>query len=175
MTKPKEEARNGTMPTPQRVAIIGGGVSGLACAWHLHTQSGSKVDVHLFESESRLGGHAHTLTLNTKTHACKDYTQTIDESGTENDRKKEEHEVDIDVGFMVYNPVNYPNMTNWFESLEVKGEETDMVNTWIGLMLYPMQYRSIFFILTTSTFCIICPIFSPSPSAYPRAKPQLLV
>ena len=63
-------------PKQQRIAIIGGGVSGLAAAWHLHTQSSpeSNIDVHIFEADSRLGGHAHTLTLNTTTFTAKDYT-----------------------------------------------------------------------------------------------------
>ncbi|EED88129.1 predicted protein, partial [Thalassiosira pseudonana CCMP1335] len=82
-----------------RVAIIGAGVSGLATAWHLHAAS-NNVDVHIFESDTRLGGHAHTLTL--------------------------DNEVDIDCGFMVYNPSNYPNMTAWFKELNIEGEDTDM-------------------------------------------------
>lgn len=132
----------------QRVAIIGGGVSGLAAAWHLQTQSEpGSVDVRIFESESRLGGHAHTLTLDTEKFTARDYSNgsaAVASSGSAGvadagEEKKEEeavppsaaarknpNEVDIDVGFMVYNKGNYPNMTNWFESLGVKGEDTDM-------------------------------------------------
>ena len=143
----------------QRIAIIGGGVSGLAAAWHLHTQSDTKnIDVHIFEADSRLGGHAHTLTLNTNTFTAKDYTNgtaaaaaksssssSRGSSESEGEEKKEEEllkesqqppstsnnktnneEVDVDVGFMVYNTTNYPNMTNWFQQLNVHGEDTDM-------------------------------------------------
>lgn len=46
----------------RKVAIIGGGVSGLSAAWHLH-QNCPDTDVHLFESEDRLGGHAHTVSI----------------------------------------------------------------------------------------------------------------
>ena len=155
-------------PKQQRIAIIGGGVSGLAAAWHLHTQSSpeSNIDVHIFEADSRLGGHAHTLTLNTTTFTAKDYTNGTAAASTNNttkssssssrgrggesegEEKKEDElkesqqppstststtsnktsneEVDIDVGFMVYNTTNYPNMTNWFQQLNVHGEDTDM-------------------------------------------------
>eukprot|EP00571_Detonula_confervacea_P002741 CAMPEP_0172325254 /NCGR_PEP_ID=MMETSP1058-20130122/53512_1 /TAXON_ID=83371 /ORGANISM="Detonula confervacea, Strain CCMP 353" /LENGTH=1073 /DNA_ID=CAMNT_0013041749 /DNA_START=4 /DNA_END=3225 /DNA_ORIENTATION=+ len=130
----------------QRIAIIGGGVSGLAAAWHLHTQSPSdSVDVQIFEAASRLGGHAHTVTLDTEKVTCRDSTNggtagnvgvavgdVAEEKKEDNDsnetsaKNENSKEVDIDVGFMVYNKGNYPNMTNWFESLNVKGEDTDM-------------------------------------------------
>jgi cyclopropane-fatty-acyl-phospholipid synthase len=122
----------------QRIAIIGGGVSGLAAAWHLHTQSDpNSVDVHIFESEARLGGHAHTLTLDTEKFTSREYTNgtaavAADDDNARDEEKKENgdeqnpNEVDIDVGFMVYNKGNYPNMTRWFESLGVQGEDTDM-------------------------------------------------
>ena len=116
----------------QRVAIIGGGVSGLAAAWHLHTQSAS-VDVHIFESESRLGGHAHTLTLDTEKFTSRDATVSNGSNVNAGEEKKEEdssianaNEVDVDVGFMVYNETNYPNMVNWFKKLGVQSEDSDM-------------------------------------------------
>ena len=48
---------NGDIPrstSPRRVAIIGGGVSGLSAAWHLH-QNVPNIQVELFEAEDRLG------------------------------------------------------------------------------------------------------------------------
>lgn len=48
--------------TPKRVAIIGGGLAGLACAWHLQ-QAG--IDWHLFEAQPHLGGRVHTHTHET--------------------------------------------------------------------------------------------------------------
>jgi len=119
------------MAKQQRIAIVGGGVSGLAAAWHLQTSqstSQNPIDVHIFESSSRLGGHAHTITLDTNKITATDYTNgtasTDNTSSTKN--KKDSNEVDVDVGFMVYNKGNYPNMTKWFDKLEVKGEDTDM-------------------------------------------------
>ena len=83
----------------RRVAIIGGGVSGLSAAWHLHTNC-NNVEIELFEAEDRLGGHAYTTTV---------------ADGT-----------DVDIGFMVFNDANYPNMVKWFESLGVQAENSDM-------------------------------------------------
>lgn len=44
--------------TPQRVAIIGGGISGMAAAWRLSELMGGsrKVEIQLFEASPRLGG-----------------------------------------------------------------------------------------------------------------------
>lgn len=43
---------------PQRVAVIGGGISGLATAWLLS----QRCRVTLYEAAPRLGGHARTVT-----------------------------------------------------------------------------------------------------------------
>jgi cyclopropane-fatty-acyl-phospholipid synthase len=86
----------------KRVAIIGGGVSGLSAAWHIVTSSSSEeYDVTVFESEPRLGGHAWTIRI-------------------------PEKEIDVDVGFMVFNKENYPNMMHWFDALGVQMEKSDM-------------------------------------------------
>ena len=82
----------------RKVAIVGGGVSGLSAAWHLHTNA-PHVTVELFEAEDRLGGHAYTTNV---------------------------EGVDVDIGFMVFNESNYPNMTRWFEKISVPEENTDM-------------------------------------------------
>jgi cyclopropane-fatty-acyl-phospholipid synthase len=132
---------------PKSIAIIGGGVAGLAAAYHLHTHSTpNSVDVHIYESASRLGGHAHTITLDTEKMTSRDYVngnnddlgggsavaganleeEKKEEDASTNATQKNKHEVDIDVGFMVYNDANYPNMTSWFKEMGVKGEDTDM-------------------------------------------------
>lgn len=94
----KGETNRGPTENPRKVAVIGGGVSGLSAAWHLHTNV-PNVQVEIFEAENRLGGHAYT----------------INAGG-----------VDVDIGFMVFNDSNYPNMTRWFEKLSVPKEDSDM-------------------------------------------------
>jgi len=84
---------------PSKVAIIGGGVSGLSAAWHLMSNTTSN-DVVLFDSSPRLGGHAYTMMMPDGTH--------------------------VDIGFMVYNEANYPNMTRWFQQMGIQGEDSDM-------------------------------------------------
>ena len=87
----------------KKVGIIGGGVSGLSAAWHLHTNC-PDVEVHIFESEDRLGGHANTISVT----------------------PANEKPIDVDIGFMVFNDSNYPNMTAWFKQMGVEMEDTDI-------------------------------------------------
>jgi predicted NAD/FAD-binding protein len=92
---------------PRTVAIIGGGVSGLAAAWHLHTSATAapqqcECEVVVFEASDRLGGHAHTMTM-------PDANRTA-----------------VDIGFMVYNDANYPNMVQWFQSMGIQEQQSDM-------------------------------------------------
>ena len=47
---------------PRRVAIVGGGVSGLGVAWGLHRHP-DRFDFQLFEAEPRLGGNAITAEM----------------------------------------------------------------------------------------------------------------
>lgn len=75
----------------RRIAVIGGGISGLAAA-HLLAQDHAVV---LFEAEKRLGGHAHTVM-----------------AGKRGDQP-------VDMGFIVFNRVNYPNLSRLFDALEV--------------------------------------------------------
>lgn len=44
----------------QRVAIVGGGISGLAAAWYLQKMAAT-TEIHLFESQARLGGCIETV------------------------------------------------------------------------------------------------------------------
>ncbi|MCC5995198.1 MAG: FAD-dependent oxidoreductase [Oceanicaulis sp.] len=81
------------------IAVIGAGVSGLGAAWALRYAH----DVTVFEKESRLGGHANTV--------------TIDYDGAA---------IDVDTGFIVYNELNYPNMTALFAELGVSTVRSDM-------------------------------------------------
>lgn len=81
------------------VAVIGTGISGMACARELYPHT----EVTLFEAEPRPGGHTHTV--------------DVTEKGTEHP---------VDTGFMVYNEVTYPLLTRLFKDLGIKTEPTDM-------------------------------------------------
>lgn len=83
----------------QSVAIIGTGISGLACAYMLR----NKVELTVFEQNSYLGGHTNTI--------------HVDEQG---------ESIPIDTGFMVYNEVTYPYLTKLFKELNIKSKPTDM-------------------------------------------------
>ena len=81
------------------VAIIGSGISGASAAWAL-----SKThDVVLYEADVRPGGHTATV--------------DIDYDGTH---------IAVDTGFIVYNELNYPNLTALFGELDVETIPTNM-------------------------------------------------
>ncbi|XP_030508263.2 uncharacterized protein LOC115723007 [Cannabis sativa] len=81
-----------------RVAVVGGGISGLVSAYVLG-QNDDVKEVVLYEKEDYLGGHAKTVTFDG---------------------------VDLDLGFMVFNRVTYPNMMEFFEKLGIEMEISDM-------------------------------------------------
>jgi len=82
-----------------RIAIIGGGVSGLVCAHMLH----SEHDLVLVEASGQVGGHANTASVET-------------ESGV----------YDIDTGFIVFNDRNYPNFERLLDELDVETQASLM-------------------------------------------------
>ncbi|KAK6929722.1 hypothetical protein RJ641_003816, partial [Dillenia turbinata] len=79
-----------------RVAVVGGGISGLAAADVL-TKAG--VQVVLYEKEDYLGGHARSVHI---------------------------EDIDLDLGFMVFNRVGFPNTVEFFDNLGVEMEPSDM-------------------------------------------------
>ncbi|WP_353473181.1 FAD-dependent oxidoreductase [Salipiger sp. H15] len=83
---------------PQRVAVIGGGISGLATAWLLS----QRCRVTLYEAAPRLGGHARTVL-----------------AGRYGDQP-------VDTGFIVFNYANYPHLTALFRDLDVPVQRSDM-------------------------------------------------
>jgi predicted NAD/FAD-binding protein len=85
-------------PAPRRIAVIGGGISGMAAA-HLLADRNAVV---LFEAEPRLGGHARTVI-----------------AGKRRDQP-------VDTGFIVFNRVNYPHLVRLFEKLDVPVTESTM-------------------------------------------------
>jgi uncharacterized protein len=84
-----------------RIAVIGAGIAGNSAAWALAVHSGHEVVV--YEKEPRAGGHSHTVTI--------DY-----------DGKA----IDVDTGFIVYNELNYPNLTALFANLGVETKTSAM-------------------------------------------------
>ena len=82
-----------------RVAVIGSGISGLAAAWLLDR----KYEVHLFEKQTRLGGHTHTVL-----------------------HREPGAELALDTGFIVFNNQTYPNLSRLFDRLEVASQSSDM-------------------------------------------------
>lgn len=83
----------------RRVAVIGSGVSGLTAAYILRNDN----DVTVFESDDRIGGHAHTHTV-----ADLDATHRVDS------------------GFIVHNDRTYPLLRRLFAELDVDVHATEM-------------------------------------------------
>ena len=81
------------------VAVIGSGVSGLSAAWLLS----QRHRVVLYEKDDRLGGHANTQHF-------------------ELDGRK----LAADTGFLVYNDLNYPNLSALFSYLDIDTKASDM-------------------------------------------------
>ncbi|WP_050417257.1 FAD-dependent oxidoreductase [Azoarcus sp. CIB] len=87
-------------PRPaRRIAVVGAGISGLACAWMLSREH----DVTVFEAGKQAGGHTNTVdvTLDGVTHP-------------------------VDTGFLVFNRRTYPNLIALFGLLGVEAVETEM-------------------------------------------------
>ena len=81
-------------------AVVGSGVAGLTAAYLLQRTH----DVTLFETDGRLGGHAHTHDI-----------------ATPGDRV-----LGIDSGFIVHNERTYPNLIRLFGELGVATQPTEM-------------------------------------------------
>ncbi|MFI5425830.1 NAD(P)/FAD-dependent oxidoreductase [Aeromicrobium sp. UC242_57] len=89
-----------TTPSPRRrVAVIGSGVAGLSAAYVLRQDA----DVTVFETDGRIGGHAHTHTV-----ADRDTTHRVD------------------TGFIVHNDRTYPLLRRLFAELDVEVHPTEM-------------------------------------------------
>ena len=83
-----------------KIAVIGSGISGLSSAYYLS----KKHKVDLFEKQDRFGGHSYTLDI----------------------KLNEKEKVAVDVGFMVFNKITYPNLINFFKENDIEIEKSDM-------------------------------------------------
>ena len=82
-----------------KIAVIGSGISGLSAAYFLSKYH--KVD--LYEQNNHFGGHSYTY-----------------------DIKEEDKIVPVDLGFIVFNELTYPNLINFFNELKVPFEKSNM-------------------------------------------------
>jgi uncharacterized protein len=82
-----------------RIAVIGSGISGLSASYYLS----KKFKVDLFEQEDYFGGHSLTY-----------------------DIKNKKKDISVDLGFIVFNELTYPNLLNFFKELNVPFEKSDM-------------------------------------------------
>jgi predicted NAD/FAD-binding protein len=82
-----------------KIAIVGSGIAGLACAWLL----ARRHEVTLFEANGYLGGHANTVDA------------TVDGIT-----------FPVDTGFLVYNEKTYPHLVGLFAALGVETAPAEM-------------------------------------------------
>lgn len=82
-----------------RIAVVGTGISGLAAAWLLSRRH----DVTVYEKNDRPGGHSNTVVA-----------------------AAPEGDIPIDTGFIVYNELNYPNLTALLTELGVDTIASEM-------------------------------------------------
>ncbi len=82
-----------------KIAVIGSGITGISASWLLSKQH----EVHLFEKETRLGGHTYTLSLSDG-----------------------EKLVPVDCGFLVHNDRTYPELIAMLKYLQLKTHATEM-------------------------------------------------
>jgi uncharacterized protein len=83
-----------------KIAVIGSGISGLSAAYHLS----KKHKVDLLEQDDHFGGHSYTYDVKTNSGAT----------------------VPVDLGFIVFNELTYPNLFKFFDDLGVAYEKSDM-------------------------------------------------
>ncbi len=96
-----------------RIAIIGGGISGLVTGYRLYRDH----ELTLFEANDYVGGHTNTVDVET-----------------------EEGHFAVDTGFIVFNDRTYPNFIELLEELEVASQPTSM-NFSVSCARTGLEYR----------------------------------
>ena len=84
---------------PLKIAVIGQGIAGMSAAWLLS----QRHKVTVYDAAPRFGGHSHTV-----------------------DAPSAAGSIPVDMGFIVYNEANYPNLAAMFRHLDVPTAFTDM-------------------------------------------------
>src|SRR5229473_616778 len=97
----------------KRIAIVGAGISGLAAAYFLSRRH----QVWLFEKDTRLGGHTHTVFARPPTLAAPN-------RGTREGGSSEP--LALDTGFLVHNDRTYPNLVRLFAEIGLETRASDM-------------------------------------------------
>ncbi|MEO9211933.1 MAG: FAD-dependent oxidoreductase [Caulobacteraceae bacterium] len=82
-----------------KIAVVGAGISGMSAAWLLARSH----DVTLYEAEARPGGHSQTVLAPSPLGS-----------------------LPVDMGFIVYNEANYPNLVALFDFLGVRTSASNM-------------------------------------------------
>ncbi len=82
-----------------RIAVVGSGISGLAAAYYLSR----KHEVSVFEKDTRVGGHTHTVTV-----------------------ESSRGPLAVDTGFIVHNDRTYTNLVKLLAELGVETQASDM-------------------------------------------------
>ncbi len=86
---------------PLKIAVVGGGVAGLGAAWLLDRGH----DVTVYEKNDWIGGHTHTI--------------EVSHPGGKTP-------IPVDVGFIIFNEANYPNLSAFFQRLGIRSEPSNM-------------------------------------------------
>ena len=85
-----------------KIAVIGSGISGLSASYYLS----KKHKVDLFEKDDHFGGHSFTAEVQYDNKNLK--------------------KIAIDIGFIVFNDLTYPNLINFFKENKVQVEKSNM-------------------------------------------------
>ena len=82
-----------------KIAIIGTGISALSTAYHLDR----KIEIDMYDSNDRMGGHTHTHNIKIKNK-----------------------DINVDTGFIVFNDRNYKDLLKVFKEFKLKINKSDM-------------------------------------------------